>query len=312
MARHARSAEIIDVGALVRGAGGAVAAVALFFGALAIDPAGIVNGVAAFGDYSSHSSFAYGEGARRTVDVYRPVHGALGAPVAVFLYGGGWNSGKKEDYRFVGAALAERGVIAIIPDYRIYPEVRFPSFLEDAAQAVRWSKDNAANFGGDPNRLILIGHSAGAYMAAMLALDPRWLAPVGLVPQCDITGWVGLAGPYDLSPDVGDRRRAIFESAKDEGSVRPDAFVDPKSPPALLIAGADDTTVRPQNTIDLARRIRGVGGRVETLIYPGMGHRTLIGAFSPIFGFRFPVLHDVTNFVFKRASRQACGSADRS
>ena len=221
MARHARSAEIIDVGALVRGAGGAVAAAALFFGALAIDPAGIVNGVAAFGDYSSHSSFAYGEGARRTLDVYRPVHGALGAPVAVFFYGGGWNSGKKEDYKFVGAALAERGVIAIIPDYRIYPEVRFPSFLEDAAQAVRWSRDNAANFGGDPNRLILIGHSAGAYMAAMLALDPRWLAPVGLVPQCDVTGWVGLAGPYDLSPDVGDPRRAVFESPKTKAPCGP-------------------------------------------------------------------------------------------
>jgi len=133
-------------------------------------------------------------------DVYAPPRPSPRTPVAVFLYGGSWQSGDKALYRFVGRSLASRGIITVIPDYRVYPEVRYPAFLRDNARAVAFAKQHAAEWGGDPGRLFLIGHSAGAYNAAMLALDRRWLGEVGLDPRRDLAGFVGLAGPYDFLP----------------------------------------------------------------------------------------------------------------
>jgi acetyl esterase/lipase len=308
MSSRSRSTGELGFVAMVWGAVGAMAVVASIFGALAIAPNWTVNAMAAFGEYSVRSSLPYGEGARRTLDVYRPVRAGRNTPVAVFFYGGGWASGSKEDYKFVGAALARRGVIAIIPDYRIYPEARFPAFLEDAALAVRWSKDNALSLGGDPNRIFLIGHSAGAYLAAMLALDPPWLASVDLHPACDIRGWVALGGPYDLEAAADDPHRAIFASLKDEAAAKPGNFASAAAPPAFLAAGADDSAVDPKNTLDLAQRIREVGGTVQTSIYLGLGHRALIGAFSPIFQFRFHVLDDAMNFILNQSQRRSCDS----
>jgi acetyl esterase/lipase len=299
---------MLELRSLAWAATAAAAAVVIFFLAIAMAPSRIVNAIAVFGNYSVQSSVRYGEGARRTLDVYRPPPSRQAQPVAIFFYGGSWNSGSKDDYRFVGAALAERGAIVIIPDYRLYPEVRFPAFLEDAALAVRWSKDNARRLGGDPDRVFLIGHSAGAYLAAMLALDPRWLASVGMVSECDIGAWVGLAGPYDLESHGDDPRRDIFNQIKDQESARPASFASPSAPPAFLATGGVDTAVAPRNSLDLARRIQEVGGRVETSIYPGLGHRALIGAFSPIFQFRFHVLDDVTNFLRESSFRRPCGS----
>ena len=130
--------------------------------------------------------------------IYRP-QDAKTAPVIVFFYGGSWQSGNKSIYKFVGSALARRGR-GVVPDYRVYPEVIYPAFLEDGALAVRWTKDNATRFGADPNMLFVMGHSAGAYMAAMLALDSRWLGRAGLSPRRDIAGLVGISGPYDFLP----------------------------------------------------------------------------------------------------------------
>ena len=157
-------------------------------------------------------SIAYGEGARRTLDVYRP-SAAAAAPVVVFFYGGSWQSGHKEMYLFVAAALARRGYVIVVPDYRVYPEVRYPDFLDDGARAVRWAKDNAARFGGDPQKLFVMGHSAGAYIAAMLALDGRWLQKVDLAPDRDIAGLIGISGPYDFLPLSDGTLKTIFGGA---------------------------------------------------------------------------------------------------
>ena len=109
---------------------------------------------------------AYGRGPRQRLDVYAPRRREGRAAVAVFFYGGSWDSGRRQDYGWVGQALASRGFLTVIADYGLYPQVRFPGFLEDGARAVRGAQDHAEAFGGDPKRIVLVGHSAGAYNAA--------------------------------------------------------------------------------------------------------------------------------------------------
>src|SRR5579862_822645 len=160
-------------------------------------------------------SIAYAGCSRHRLDVCRP-RGAVAAPVIIFFYGGAWRSGYKELYRYVGKALARRGYVAVVPDYRIYPEARYPDFVEDGARVVRWVKDNVSRFGGDPEKIFLQGHSAGAHIAAMLAIDARWLREVGLEPRRDIAGLIGLAGPYDFLPLRDEVLKVIFGGNRPE------------------------------------------------------------------------------------------------
>ncbi|HSI41279.1 MAG TPA: alpha/beta hydrolase [Xanthobacteraceae bacterium] len=244
------------------------------------------------------SGIAYGEGPRRTLDIYAP-RDAADAPVAVFFYGGGWESGTKEEYRFAASALAERGIVVVVPDYRLYPQVRFPAFLQDAAQAVRWTRDHAGAYGGDPSRLVLAGHSAGAYIAAMLALDRRWLSAAG-VPASAIAGTVGLAGPYDFLPLREPNLKAIFGRGEALARTQPIHFVDGRAAPMLLAAGKADLRVDPGDSVRLAERIRAKGGAAELILYPGIDHKLIVGALArPLTGLA-PVLDDVTGFIKAR------------
>ena len=219
------------------------------------------------------------------------------APVVVFFYGGNWQEGEKSTYRFVGAALAARGLVAIIPDYRIYPEVRFPGFIEDGARAVRWARDHAAEFGGDPGRVVVMGHSAGAYIAAMLAYDRQWLAAVDLDPDRDVRGLVGLAGPYDFLPLHSDTLKIIFGPDDRLAATQPINFVEGAAPPAFLATGRDDDMVDPGNVTRLGRRISEKGGAVTVKFYDGVGHRMLIGAFAAPLRPLAPVLRDTVGFI---------------
>jgi acetyl esterase/lipase len=241
-------------------------------------------------------SIAYGEGARRTLDVYQP-RGATGAPVIVFFYGGSWQSGNKATYLFVAAALARHGYVTMVPDYRVYPEARYPGFLEDGARAVRWAKDNATRFGGDPSKLFLMGHSAGGYIAAMLALDGRWLDQVNLAPR-DIAGLIGISGPYDFLPLHDETLKVIFGGAN-EAATQPIAHVSAGAPPALLVTGARDSIVDPGNASRLAARLREAGDEATVKTYPWVGHLSIIGAFSLPLRFLAPVLRDVDAFMAK-------------
>jgi len=132
--------------------------------------------------YRRTADLPYAEHSRQTLDVYTPTSSSNGhpRPVVVFFYGGGWESGRRGDYRFVAEALTSQGFVAVIPDYRVYPEVTFPDFLLDAAKATRWVRRYITGFDGDPDRIFIMGHSAGAYLVAMLALDPQYLDEVGL------------------------------------------------------------------------------------------------------------------------------------
>ena len=216
-------------------------------------------------------SIAYAERSRHRLDVCRP-RGAVGAPVIVFFYGGAWRSGYKELYRYVAKALARRGYVAVVPDYRIYPEVCYPDFLDDGALVVRWVKDNIARFGGDPHKLFLKGHSAGAHIAAMLSIDARWLRSVGLDPRRDIAGLIGISGPYDLMP------------LRDEKLKVP-------------VAPRRDQLVEPGNSVRLAARLVAAGNAATVLTYRRIGHFIIIAAVAPFLRFLVPVMRDVDAFI---------------
>jgi acetyl esterase/lipase len=241
------------------------------------------------------SSIAYAERARQTLDVCQPID-AVAAPVVVFFYGGGWRSGRKGLYRYIAKALARRGYVAVVPDYRIYPEVRYPEFIEDAALAVRWVKDNIERFGGDPETIFLQGHSAGAHIAAMLALDGRWLQQVGLSPRRDIAGLIGLAGPYDYLPLRDETLKVIFGGA-DRRETQPIFHVSPGAPPALLLTGGNDRLVEPGNATRLAVRLRAAGNQATVQIYPGIGHYLIVAALAPLLQRLLPIWSDVDSFI---------------
>lgn len=239
---------------------------------------------------------AFGGDARQRLDVYPggPREGA--APVVVFIYGGGWDNGRRQDYSFAGRALAAQGYLTIVPDYRLVPQVHFPSFLEDCAAAVAWAQANAARLGGDPQQIYLIGHSAGAYNAAMIALDPRYLRAAGADPGA-IKGVVGLAGPYDFLPfDPGAAQNA-FGQAPDPAQTQPINFVRPDAPPMLLLHGQEDKVVRIRNATSLGEKLNAIGAKAEVKIYPGADHPDLVLALSKPLRKRAPVLADINAFI---------------
>jgi acetyl esterase/lipase len=240
-------------------------------------------------------SIAYAEHSRHRLDVCRP-RGVAAAPVIVFFYGGAWQSGYKELYRYVAKALARRGYVAVVPDYRIYPEVCYPEFLDDGALVVRWVKDNIARFGGDPNKVFLKGHSAGAHIAAMLSIDARWLDKVGLDPRRDITGLIGIAGPYDLMPLRDDKLKVIFGGV-DRPETQPIYHVAPGAPPALLMTGGRDHLVEPGNSVRLAARLVAAGNAATVLTYRRVGHFIIIAAVAPFLRFLVPVMRDMDAFI---------------
>ncbi len=260
-------------------------------------PVTILNALAALEPCEVTSEIAYGEGPRRKLDVYQPSDAHTDLPVVVFFYGGGWEEGERSDYRFVGAALASRGIVTVIPDYRIYPQVRFPAFLEDGAAAVRWAREHAAQFGGDPGRIVLVGHSAGAHIAAMLTFDRQWLAGVGLDATRDLAGMVGIAGPYDFLPLRSDRLKDIFGPEPGRALSQPINFVAGGEVPVLLVTGRKDGVVDPGNALRLAARIHAHGGSAQTQTYALVGHPTIIGAFGAPLRPLAPVLADTVEFI---------------
>lgn len=245
---------------------------------------------------------AYGPDPRQRLDVYASRDAVEPPrPVVVFFYGGSWSSGERAGYAFVGRALAARGLVAVVPDYRLVPQVHYPAFVEDGAAAVRWAAAHAGAYGGAPDRIVVMGHSAGAYIAAMLAVDDRWLGP----DRARIRALVGLAGPYDFAPfDVAASRDA-FGAWPRPAETQPVTWADAGDPPALLAYGNDDRTVRPRNSEALAARLRASGVPVELRGYPGIGHVGLLLALARPFRGRAPVLDDAVRFICKHATSPA-------
>lgn len=234
----------------------------------------------------------YGPDPRQRLDIYRPMSPARDLPIIVFFYGGSWNSGSKDGYAWVGRALAARGFVVAIPDYRLVPQVRYPAFLHDSAEAVRLVARIAGSLGADPDRIVIAGHSAGAYNGAMLAYDERWLG----ADRARVRGFIGLAGPYDFLPLDGPATRAAFGSAGNLSATQPIEYADRRDPPAFLAFGSEDRTVHPKNTINFARKLEAVGVAVERRTYPKVGHAGLVTAIAKPFRGRAGVLEDVAGF----------------
>lgn len=238
---------------------------------------------------------AYGDHPRHRLDLYaprrRPAEGAP-LPLVLFFYGGSWAAGMRQGYGFVGRALAARGFLAAIPDYRLVPEFRFPAFLEDGAAAFRRVREAAPAWGGDPDRIVIAGHSAGAYIAAMLALDPQWLGG----DRTAVRGFAGLAGPYDFLPLDSAATRVAFGKAEDLEATQPVNFVSAGAPPALLLHGLRDRTVSPRHSRALAERLRNANAAAELRLYPRLGHVGLATALAVPFRRRAPVLADIAAF----------------
>ena len=244
---------------------------------------------------------AFGSDPRQRLDVYVPSDKPDGRrPIIVFFYGGSWSSGTKSGYSFVGRALASRGFVVAIPDYRLVPQVRYPAFLEDNAAAVRWVRDHAREFGGDGDRLILAGHSAGAYDAAMLALNPRFLGP----DRKAVRGLIGLAGPYDFLPFDGPVVQRTFGQVAEPAETQPVTYVSPDDPPAFLATGDEDKMVRPANSDSLAAKLRSLGIQVERRRYSGVGHAGLITAVAKPLRGRASVLADMSEFAHRVAGQE--------
>ena len=244
---------------------------------------------------------AYGAHPRQRIDIYRPktstgpnrAHGSRAPlPLILFLYGGSWQTGMREGYGFVGRALAARGFLVAVPDYRLVPEIRYPAFVQDSAAALQWFRANAARLGGDPHRVVLVGHSAGAYNAAMLALDPRWLGE----DRRAVRGFVGLAGPYDFLPLSGPITTAAFGQERDLASTQPVNFASAGDPPALLLHGGRDTLVQPRDSRRLAERLRAAGVDAQVKLYPEIGHVGMVTALARPLRGRAPVLQDIHAF----------------
>jgi acetyl esterase/lipase len=254
------------------------------------------NVPAAFGDHELREDLAYGPHPRQRLDVYVPeVVPDGGAPVIVFWYGGGWTDGDRARYRFVGATLAEAGYVVMLPDYRLYPEVRFPAFVDDAALAFKWAHDNAARFGGDSAKLFVMGHSAGAHQAALLALDPRYLEAVGGQRRW-IRGLIGLSGPYALVPDT-DLLRSIFAAPYTPGDWQAVAHVTAAAPPALLAHGESDGIVWIAHSEALETALRAAGVDVTLRRYAHRNHADTVAALSVPARGRAPALADIRAFV---------------
>ena len=270
----------------------------IFLGWFGYSPAVLLNFTAPRWGYRVERGISYGPGNRHLLDVYRPRRKAESQPAVLFFYGGAFITGHRREYRFLGQALASKGIIVGIADYGLYPEHRFPDFIEDGAKATVFFHKLLVDCGGDPKRLFVAGHSAGAYIAVMLASDPRYLREAGADLSC-LAGAIGISGPYDFLPITNPTRIDIFGGA-DRVETQPIHFIDGVRPPMLLLTGDRDANILPHNTHNMAARLRQNGCDVEEIVYPYIDHFRIMLPLAPLFRRMIPIRADIARFVGAR------------
>jgi acetyl esterase/lipase len=212
-------------------------------------------------------------------------------PVLVFFYGGGWAHGTRTEYSYAARPFVEAGYIVVLPDYRKVPEVRFPGFVQDSAAAVKWVQANISKYGGDPDRVSVAGHSAGAYNALMLALDEQWLG------DKPVQAAISMAGPADFYPFTTKRGKDAMGQWPDPAETQPISFVRKDAPPILLIHGSADIVVRIRNANSLLAKQKAAGGDIRLVALEGASHNDLVLALGTLFRGRRPVVADSVRFL---------------
>ncbi len=266
----------------------------------------VANAPSTFADVDRHLNLPYGDDPRQQLDIIAPRRGD-NLPVVVFWHGGSWIAGCKSEYRFVGDALAAQGIVTVLADYRLYPQVAFPVFDEDGAKAVAWVEHHVREYRGDPKCLILMGHSAGAHTAAFLAFNHRFLRIFGADPK-GIVGLVGLSGTYVLVPD-SPIMRAAFPPPYSIEDWQPIEHVDSSAPPSLLLHGLADKEVSPRQAIELRAALERANIPVKLNLYQHRGHADTIASFAPVTRWRTAALTDSVAFIRSVAKSRALGTA---
>lgn len=263
--------------------------------------ASILNMLSSNGSYALAPAIAYGEHERQVLDVYRPARTAEPAPVLLFFYGGGWTDGDRRDYEFVASSFTREGYVVVLPDYRVHPEVTFPAFAEDAAAAAAWTQEHVADHGGDPERIFVAGHSAGAHLGALLVLWPDLMEGAGGDPA-GFAGFVGLAGPYDFLPldEASELERIFPEPGRAESQPVHHVDANEALPPVLLVHGSDDERVWPRNSRRLAAALERRGANVTLVTYDGIGHARLAASLAAPLDFLASTRADVLDWLGAR------------
>lgn len=192
-------------------------------------------------------------------------------PVLLFVHGGSWRNGDPVDYGFIGRAFVPEGFIVVLVGYRLAEDGIYPAMIEDTASAVAWAHRNIARHGGDPDRIVLAGHSAGAYNVAMTALEEKWLGAHGLSDD-QIAGVVGLAGPYEFLPFSRGSTEDAFGHVAEPEITQPVNHVRADGPQMLLVHGEADELVKPRNTRALESALRARDGHALSLFLPDGDH----------------------------------------
>jgi acetyl esterase/lipase len=261
----------------------------------ACQPLRLINLLLPRSGYDVHCGLAYGDDPRQKLDIYVPQGLQAPAPVLLFFYGGAWQGGSRGNYRGFGQAFASAGIVTVVADYRLYPEVKYPAFVADAAGALAWLRAHAAQYRGDAARIFVSGHSAGAYNVVMLASEPDFIQAKG--GRLDwIRGVIGISGPYDFLPMEEPEYIDMFHG-RDNADSMPVNHVDGKRPPMLLVTGDDDATVYPRNTESMAARLRAFASPVREIHYPGTGHVGIILSLVPGFRGMTHLRQDMLEFI---------------
>ena len=263
--------------------------------ALIRSPVALLNLLVPRSAFVAHRGLAFGEDPRQRLDVYVPRGLTAPAPVLLFFYGGGWQGGQRGMYLAFGQAFASAGIVTAVADYRLYPKVKYPAFVEDAAAALAWLRAHAGDYGGDPARLFISGHSAGAYNAVMLASEPAFLSAHGGNPEW-IRGVIGIAGPYDFLP-LQEKHYIDMFHGRDNADAMPVHHVTGARPPMLLVTGSRDRTVSPRNTKSMAARLREFGSEVGEIHYRGIGHLGVLLSLLPGLRRLTPLRQDMLDFI---------------
>lgn len=260
----------------------------------------ILNTFSPSSGYTLTADVPYGQDPRQRMDIYQPVD-ATNAPVVVFFYGGRWSDGDKALYRFIGEAFSSLGYLTVVPDYRLYPQVKFPAFVDDGAQAVMAARELARRYGGNPDKLFVMGHSAGAHICAMLATDSSYMNKFG-GQRSMISGFIGMAGPYDFLPIYAHDLADMFGPPSRYEQSQPINYVDDQLPPMLLLHGENDTTVYVKNSRNLANAASKAGAPDVTLkTYSSLSHARIIAVLSsPLRGLA-TVYPDIQDWIDARA-----------